>query len=196
MDLALFDFDNTITDRDCFSAFIPYALPKRRIQLAKPLAVLPVLAHKLGLLPATLLRRWVVWLGFRGMKAERASKIGQQFAQQFVDEWVLDKAMEKIRWHQQRGDKVVVVSASLSLYLKPWCKQHGVDLLCSEIGVSKGKLTGRYIDGDCTADNKVRQVKRFCELKDFETIYAYGDSREDLPMLSLADHPIYNWRPL
>ncbi len=52
--------------------------------------------------------------------------------------------MQRIARHQARGDTVVVVSASLDVYLRPWCQQHNLELLCSEVEFQNGAATGKY----------------------------------------------------
>ncbi|GAK86143.1 phosphoserine phosphatase [Vibrio ponticus] len=61
------------------------------------------------------------------------------------------------------------------------------------------RYTGGYLDGDCSFDNKVRLLKKrltaeqLC-LTQFDKIYAYGDTYEDIPMLELADEKFFNWQ--
>ena len=95
-----------------------------------------------------------------------------------------------------RGDRVVVVSASLDAYLEPWCRAMGVDVICSRIETRDGLLTGRYLQGDCCGEVKAQRIRDGYALTDYETIYAYGDTDEDHPMLAMADKPFFRWKPL
>lgn len=98
--------------------------------------------------------------------------------------------MQRIDWHQAQGHEVVLVSASLDLYLQPWCTQHGVSLICNRLEHTAGVLSGRYADGDC-GPHKVARIRSQYELHRYDCVHAYGDSREDKPMLALAQQRWY-----
>jgi HAD superfamily phosphoserine phosphatase-like hydrolase len=109
---------------------------------------------------------------------------------------VREKAIARIRWHQAQGDEVVVVSASLHVYLSDWCRQLGVELICTELEEQQGVLTGRYRNGDCCGHEKARRVQQRYDLREFASVYAYGDTKEDEAMLELASQRYYRWREL
>jgi len=50
------------------------------------------------------------------------------------------------------------------------------------------------VSGDCSLENKASAIKRKVNLSDFKTIYAYGDTAEDMPMLALAQEKYFNWQ--
>jgi HAD superfamily phosphoserine phosphatase-like hydrolase len=101
--------------------------------------------------------------------------------------------MDRIRWHQSRGDEVVVVSAALDVYLRPWCDTQGVQCVCTTLEVRNDFLTGRYRNGDCTGAEKARRIVRLFSPERYRTIYAYGDTAEDWEMLELAHRKYYCW---
>lgn len=103
--------------------------------------------------------------------------------------------MRRIEAHRAAGDTVVVVSGSLDVYLRPWCEQHGLALICNRLEAEGGRLTGRYLDGDCGAD-KVRRIRARYDVQRFTHVCAYGDSREDRAMLALAHERWYRGRQL
>jgi hypothetical protein len=64
MNLALFDFDGTITESDTFSSFLRFAVRRHRIVLGL-LALSPVIVcYRLGLMPAYRARPIVSRVGF------------------------------------------------------------------------------------------------------------------------------------
>ncbi len=196
MDLALFDFDNTITRRDMFTAFIRYVVPVHRRILYGVILAPIIAAYKCKIISATLCRTIVVYFAYRGMQQRRASLLGKRFCNHYIRQHIRKIASERIHWHQQRGDKVVVVSASLDVYLNHWCEQHGVALICSVLDSNGTVLNGKYQYSDCTGEEKARQVLSRFDLSEFDTIYAYGDSEEDVAMLNLADIKFFNWQPV
>lgn len=196
MDLALFDFDGTITSGDLYTAFIRFATNRKRLTIGKVVLAPVILAYKAGLLSDTRTRAIVSEYAFRGRTMADLDLKGAAFAAQVVPNHLRDNAMARIQWHRQRGDCVVVVSASLDLYLTPWCGKHGLDLICTEMERRNGLTTGRYIAGDCSGKEKARRIKQRYRLSDYDTIYAYGDSSEDREMLDLADIKYMGWQQL
>ena len=91
---------------------------------------------------------------------------------------------------------MVVVSASLDVYLKPWCEAHHLDLICTELEVRAGTLTGGYRRGDCSAADKVTRLRERYDLARYPVIYAYGDTDEDREMLDIAHEKYFRWQKL
>jgi len=89
--------------------------------------------------------------------------------------------------------KVVIVSASISNYLKPWCDEMGFDLIPTELEVIDGKLTGRFSTPNCNGKEKVRRIKEKYNLSEYNEIHVFGNSKGDLPMLELATHKYYKF---
>lgn len=143
MDLALFDFDGTITASDSYSGFLRFAVPRHRVVLGLPLLAPALVSHRLGLIPARAARPIVSAAAFRVERVARIRELGRRYAAEVLPGVVRPRALERIRWHQARGDAVVVVSASLDVYLRPWCNHHGVEVICTELEERNGILTGR-----------------------------------------------------
>ena len=161
MDLALVDFDHTVTTCDTYSRFLRRVATPTQQARAK-WSIGPWLAgYKLRVLSAEALR----------IRATTG---------------VLRPAMmERIGWHQARGDTVVIVSASLDAYMRPWCAAHGLALICNHLEAVDGRLTGRYLGGD-RGRHKAGDILARYHLASFDRVHAYGDSREDRAMLALA----------
>lgn len=194
MDLALFDFDGTITTRDTFTDFVHCAVAPGRIALGRA-ALAPVVAgYRLGLVPANAIRACVVRVGFSGVPQARVREAAREYSRRALRACIRPAAMQRIDWHHARGDTVAVVSASLDLYLADWCREHGLALLCSSLETDAGMLTGRYAGRQCDGDEKVRRVRQTFDLARFGAVFAYGDSNGDRPMLALAHHRCYRWR--
>ncbi|HGZ6459916.1 TPA: HAD-IB family phosphatase, partial [Vibrio parahaemolyticus] len=148
--LALFDFDGTITREDMFSLFLHYSAYGLRKRVGK-LAIMPFYAlYKLGVLPARVMRPLSSFIAFSGKETQHIEAIGATFAHEVIPLYLRPEAMERLAWHQHRGDTIVVVSASLNAYLKPWCEANGYHLLCSELISEQPKLSGFYQQGDCS----------------------------------------------
>lgn len=191
--LALFDFDHTVTTADTYSRFLRRVATPQQLARAK-WSVGPWLAgYRLGLVSAQALRRRVTRIVFAGRAAEEIAAHAQAYAREVLPTLLRPEMMQRIAWHQAQGDSVVLVSASLDLYLQPWCEQHGLGLICNRLETREGRLTGRYADGDC-GPHKARLIHAHYDLAAYPRVYAYGDSREDRPMLALAHERWYGGR--
>lgn len=195
MELALIDFDHTITTCDTYGRFL------RRVATPEQLAqawwkVGPwLLAYRLKLISAARIRARVTRLAFRDRHADDIAAQAAGFSREVLPEVVRPQMLEQIRWHLQQRHTVVVVSGSLDLYLRPWCEALGLELICNRLESRDGRLTGRYADGDC-APHKAARIRARYDLSRYVRVHAYGDSREDRSMLALAQERWYRGKPL
>ena len=198
MNLALFDFDGTITTREMLPDFLHYSVPKSRLLVGK-IVLAPLLAgYRIGWVSGSVLRRAIVWLGYAHVPFDTYARKGQTFAEEKLPSVLRPEVMERIRWHQAQGDRVVVVSGAFDIYLSHWCSQHGLDLICSSLEHRDGRLTGRYLGQQCVRSEKSRRVRERFDLTRFSEIYAYGDTVEDEELLAIAHRKFYQGkeRPL
>jgi len=194
MNLALFDFDGTITEQDTYTQFLFYVTPKRRLIMTLLLASPFIALYKLRLLKPSKTRPLLSKIVFWNRSVADITRLARSFSEQYLPNVIRAEALKKIEWHKAQGDEVYVVSASLDLYLSRWCRSQGIKWVCSELETKNNKLTGRYVSGDCSLENKVIAIKRKVNLIDFKTISAYRDTAEDLPMLALAHEKYLNWK--
>ncbi|WP_168384850.1 HAD family hydrolase [Acinetobacter indicus] len=191
--LALFDFDGTLYPHDSFTGFIFYALRKRHI-VKRGLQILPwIQAYYLNFYPAHRMRPKLYASMFKDSDADEILKLAQDYAQQLMLK-LNPKLLEQLRQHQELGHEVVLVSASLDLYLKPVCSYLNIDLICSEVEIKAGKMTGFYQTSDCSNEQKKIRILEKYNLENYAEIYAYGNSEEDEEMLSLADQHYFEGR--
>jgi HAD superfamily hydrolase (TIGR01490 family) len=196
MNLALFDFDGTITTHDTFTAFIKYATPTLRLKLGMIYLAPKILVYKIGLRKGTKMRQDIVSFAFKGLSKKYLDGKAKSFYESFMNNVLRPNAMEKLKWHQKNGDRVILVSASLDIYLNYWCDSQNIELICSELAYRDGICIGKYISDDCTGEFKASKVKQRVQLDDYKEIYAYGDTSEDRELLELADHKYLCWKKL
>jgi len=157
----------------------------------------PVIAgYRLGLVSASRGRQMAARIGFQGRQAAALRQLGVEYAATVLPALVRQSALERIEWHQSQRDAVVIVSASLNVYLGPWCERRGVDYICTTLEERSGRLTGRCVEGDCSGAEKVRRIVQRYQLARYPVVYAYGDSGEDREMLALAHKKYYRWREI
>ncbi|WOB48750.1 HAD-IB family hydrolase [Xanthomonas hydrangeae] len=195
MHLALFDFDHTITTCDSYARFLRKVATPAQLATAKWQVGPWVLGYRLGMVSAAALRARVTRIVFSDRRLDEVAAHGADFARTALPGVLRAEVMQRIDWHRAQGHEVVLVSASLDLYLQPWCAQHDLSLICNKLEHHAGVLSGRYADGDC-GPRKAAQIRLRYDLSQYECVHAYGDSREDKPMLALAQQRWYRGKLL
>ena len=194
--LALFDFDHTLTDGDSYARFLRRVATPGQLRRARWRIGPWVLGYRAGLVSAAALRKRVTRLAFDGRDAEEIVQLGEAHARDTLPDMLRPEMMQRLRWHLDEGHEVVLVSASLDTYLQPWCEQHGLHgLICNRLASRDGRLTGTYADGDI-GNRKAELIRTRHDLARYTRIHAYGDSREDHPMLALAHERWYRGKPV
>lgn len=189
--LALFDFDGTLCNKDSFTGFIFYSLSKRHI-VRQGIKILPwIQGYYLNLYPAHAMRPRLYAAMFSQTDQQKILKLAENYAEQLMNQ--LDPPLyQQLKRHQQLGHEVVLVSASVDLYLKPIAHKLGVHLICTETAFQNQKLTGLYQTMDCSGEQKKLRVLEQFNLQEYDQVYAYGNSDEDLAMFELATHHFMN----
>ena len=189
--LALFDFDGTITDSDSFLLFVRKTVGVGRFCAGMALLTPQIAMFLLNYYSNHCLKEDVLMHFFRNRSMDSFRKAADDFCRNSIPTILRPEAWDRLRRHQDQGDRVVIVSATPELILAPWCEEYGLDLLATRLQVISGRLTGRIDGENCRGEIKVKQIRNRYSLSDYEKIYAYGDTTGDLPMLSLATHPFY-----
>lgn len=187
--VAAFDFDVTMTTRDTFLPFLNRAFGRARVSSAFLRLVPEACKIVVGFSDRDKFKELLVSELFSGECVARLREEGRRHAAEIL-EWIRPAARAKAEWHKTQGHRLVMVSASLDLYLEPVCRELGFDdLLCTRPSVNHLVFDGRLKGYNCRGPEKVRQlIGLLGDLSECE-LHAYGDSAGDREMLSAADHP-------
>jgi len=191
MELALYDFDGTITTKDTLADFTQYAVGKRIYYMGLFLLSPILVAYTLKLIPNNIAKERFMTHFFKGWDEIDFQQFAEQYSRKQINKITRPKVIEKIRWHQEQDHKVVVVSASPENWIKGWCGRNKVDLIATRLEIQDGKLTGKFATKNCFGPEKANRIKEVYDLSQFDYIYAYGDSRGDKEMLSIANESYY-----
>ena len=187
MDLALFDFDGTLTTCETFPRFLRAVVPPER-QRAARWPLLPLVAgYRLGLVGGTRIREEIVRRGLAGVDAAAFEAAALDWTSRELPALLRPEALARLRAHRARGDTVLVVSGNFEALLRAFATAEGVVALGSRLESRDGLLTGRYDGPQCVLDEKVARIRAELDPTRFGRIHAYGDTREDRPMLLMAD---------
>lgn len=194
--VALFDFDGTLTIGDTLMPFLRFVVGKP-VYYSKLLMLSPVLAGYLAGVVRNDIAKQIVLRGYLGgFPVDRLLEQGDAFSERVIPRMERPQGMERLAWHQRQGHRCILVSASLDIYLQRWARERGLALaLTSSLQVSEnGLVQGRLQGANCFGEEKVSRVRQALADTRPEKIYAYGDTRGDMPMLRFADEG-YLWSP-
>ena len=189
--IALFDFDGTITTKNTLLEFIKFAKGSRALYKGFAFHILYLIGYKLKLISNQTAKEKVLQHFFRGMEVQPFEGLCQAFYETELRKLVRPKALEEIERLKREQFVVVIVSASPENWISRWTKEMGVELIGSQLEVREGRLTGKIVGKNCHGVEKVRRIKEKYRIEDYDLVYAYGDTRGDLPMLELATRPQY-----
>ena len=193
MVIAAFDVDGTLTTRDCVRPFLERVAGRRRLVasvLRRPLASVVAAARR----DRDRMKEIVVGGSLRGKRITDVDAIGEQFAQYVLVNWLRPDTMRRLRWHQQAGHRIVLVSASLAVYLRPLALRLGIeDVLCTDSTRSGDRYGDRLKGLNCRAAEKRRRLEQWLEERRFvhAELWAYGNSVGDRELLDRADHAVW-----
>ncbi|MGZ4978676.1 MAG: histidinol-phosphatase [Methylobacter sp.] len=116
-----------------------------------------------------------------------------QFIEQAIKPLMLEPAQQLIYKHKDRGDTLLVITATNRFVTEPIVQLYGIEnLLATAPEFIDGRYTGGFNGIPCFQEGKVKLLEAW--LKDStETMqgsWFYSDSHNDLPLLKLVDHPV------
>ena len=193
MVVAAFDVDGTLTTRECVRPFLERAAGRRRLLtslLRRPLATIAAAVR----LDRDRLKEIVVGGCLHGKLVTDVERVGEQFAQYVVVNWLRPDTLRRLRWHQRSGHRTVLVSASLAAYLRPLALRLGIDdVLCTDSARSGDRYGDRLNGANCRAGEKRRRLDQWLEEQMWvhAEVWAYGNSAGDRELLDRADHPVW-----
>lgn len=199
--VAAFDFDGTLTRRDTLMPFLARGLGWSRFLWVLLRCSPWLLAYTLRLSPNDVAKQKLFVAAFKGRTVAEMQEWTNRWLAQDLPGQLLPWTMERLAWHQKQGHCCVMVSASPDIYLAAVAEKLGFDgLICTEMGVEAGRLTGLMQTPNCYGEQKVVRLKswlvqRFGSDAADLTIHAYGDTPGDWPMLRMAAQAWYRGQP-
>ncbi|MDP3007480.1 MAG: HAD family hydrolase [Methylococcales bacterium] len=116
-----------------------------------------------------------------------------QFIEQIITPILLKPAQQLIDKHRDRGDTLLVITATNRFVTEPIVKLYGIDnLLATTPEFIDGRYTGGFTGVPCFREGKVTLLEAWLENSPhtLEGSWFYSDSHNDLPLLSLVDNPV------
>lgn len=192
-DLYIFDFDGTLTRKDSLKEFILYCVGPLRYYLGLAKLSPTLVGYVLGFIKNNIAKERLMVHFFRGWKEAEFAEMGRKYAQEELQKIIRPSAWAFVTDQKSKGNDIIVVSASMEAWLKPWCESNGFRLLCTRMEVSQGKLTGKFANTNCYGAEKAHRLMDVIDPTVYGSLYAFGDSRGDTEMLAFADKGFYRY---
>ena len=193
--VALFDFDGTITSADTLPLFIRHAtgwggyllstfITFPRLVILACAGWQSVMGIDAGNTKEKLLHRC-----FAGKSINEIARLGKEFVP-VINRVLAPCVMEKMRWHIDQGHKVVIVTASVDVWVAPWACENGVHhVIATRLQHDGEKYTGAFQGKNCNGKEKALRIATHYPHDQYHLI-AYGNSSGDYPMFDYA-HEAY-----
>lgn len=187
--VAVFDFDGTITTKDTLFDFISFYYGKTRLIVGLFILSPILILYKIGIIKNYVAKQILFSYFFKNKKIKDFDAKSKEYIDR-INKITRNSTIEKIKEHQRLNHEVIIVSASISNWIKPWAKSIGIgNVLGTEISIKEGLITGKFASPNCYGQEKVNRLLAEYPQKEDYILYAYGDSRGDKELLELADYP-------
>jgi phosphatidylglycerophosphatase C len=191
-DVAAFDFDGTLTEGGSVFGFLS-ALRGRGAVMSASFFLAPhlVRAALAGGTAADHAKELLFERVLAGVAVDRAEEVASAFVRHHLDTHQRATVRARFDWHRERGDRLIIVSASPEIYVRVAGERIGADgVIATRLAVDdQGALTGRYEGANCRGDEKLRRLRHWIDESGEAPakLWVYGNSRGDLTMLRAAD---------
>ncbi len=191
MEIHAFDFDGTLTRSDSLLGIIRHQRGTSGLLRVLILHAPKLLMMKAGQYPNWKVKQKVFRMCFGGMTLDDFNALCEDYARKQKGILRTD-GMQRVDKALRRGCKVVVISASIDNWVRPFFQgREGIEIAGTQIEVVDGKLTGRFLTRNCYGSEKVaRLLELYPDRKSYRLV-AYGDSRGDRELLAYADEAHY-----
>lgn len=187
MVLAIFDVDHTLIKCDSLKLFGLFIWRKKGIRLFRFFTFIAFLL-RWSLVPkdAGELKASYVKMLCGGMPLVEVKALAREFAESWLRSKLYPEALAQIHWHKKEQHEVVLLSASLNIYLEVLAEAvEAKKLICTKLLEGSNCLTGDIQGLNCKGQEKLRRLLE--EYRghdvDWNRSYTYSDSLSDLPIL-------------
>lgn len=196
MSLAIFDLDNTLLGGDSDHAWgeflVNEGLVDRKQHKARNDAFYK--DYQAGTLNIHDYQRFA--LSFLVGKSEAEAKPYQEkFFQSTGRGLILPKAIELVEEHRKRDDTLLVITATNRFVTAPIVEAFGIPhLIACEPAMVDGRYTGALEGVASFQAGKITRLNQWLSanehLANLDSASFYSDSFNDIPLLSVVDHPV------
>ncbi|MEC9482249.1 MAG: HAD family hydrolase [Halomonas sp.] len=117
----------------------------------------------------------------------------QQFMASKIEPHILPKGEELLARHRERGDTLLIITATNRFVTGPIAARLGVDdLIAVEPEIHAGRYTGRVTGTPSFREGKITCLEAWLKNRkvSLDDAWFYSDSLNDLPLLEKVDNPV------
>ena len=190
--LAVFDLDGTITHRDTLLPYVLGYLREHSARAAGLATVLPALLRfALRTADRGALKGVLIGRTLGGLTRSELDGWTARFVPQLLGHGIWQDALACLARHRAHGDRLVLMSASVDLYVPAIGAALGFDeTLCSPVRWSGDRLDGALSGANLRGAEKARKLAELRSRHPGLAVAAYGNAASDLGHLCLADHGV------
>jgi HAD superfamily hydrolase (TIGR01490 family) len=189
---AFFDVDHTLIACNSARKWIEYLWRNDKISITAALrSVWWLVKYRLSVLDYEQVTAEVV-RDYAGQSVEElCAEVGAWFHED-VEPTICVEGRERVEWHRTQGHMLVLLTSGTFFSVEPLQRILDIPhLVCTQLEVVEGKLTGKYFPPSCFGPGKLRAGLAFAQEHgvDLDHSYFYTDSYSDLPMLERVGYP-------
>jgi len=194
MPLAIFDLDNTLIGGDSDYAWGQFV---RELGIVDPLGFGAANDafyedYEAGRLDIDAYLRHAL-SPLAGREPETLARWSRRFMAEKIEPMLLPAAFELVAHHRDRGDHLLIVTATNRYITEPIARRLGIeDLIACEGEIRDGRYTGEPVGVPSYGPGKVARLRDWLAEtgRELAGSWFYSDSHNDLPLLELVDHPV------
>jgi phosphatidylglycerophosphatase C len=189
--VAAFDFDGTLTRRDTLVPFLTTLVGPGAVARALGAGSAQLALAAAGRGDRDAAKERLLTRVLAGRPYAEVEAAGRTFGAELARSGLTPDGRDRIAWHRGKDHEVVIVSASLDVYLDEVARELGIaHVLCTGLLADEGgRCTGGLRGANCRGPEKATRLRALLGDDDVE-LWAYGNSRGDDEMLALAQHPV------
>lgn len=193
LNVEVFDLDGTITRKDTYVPYLIYVLIRRPGRwITIPMLAMGVVMFKTKVRDNTWLKSFFLYHVLGGLHKNKAVSYAHGFVKSFLPVSTRRKALSTIKKQKAENRYLILMSASLDLYVDIIGKALGFDtIICTQTQLDKhGIITGKLKNGNCYGPAKLNRLKSLQKHFPNALFTVYTDHHSDIPIIKAADKAI------
>ena len=191
--LVIFDLDNTILNGDSDYAMINYLVHTQALdERAGKQNQIFIEDYQRGELDFDAYTTFAL-SAYVGMTRSEINEYMLPFVAKVIEPMINTLALKIIHDHGDRGDTILLASATNELIVQPIAKRLDIqNVIGTQVKFINDKCTGEYIPPSALGEGKLKLVQQWMQrnnFDDFSGVTFYSDSINDLPLLEAVDFP-------
>ena len=191
--LVIFDLDNTILNGDSDYAMINYLVHTQALdESAGKQNQIFIEDYQRGELDFDAYTTFAL-SAYIGMTRTEINEYMLPFVAKVIEPMINTLALKIIHDHGDRGDTILLASATNELIVQPIAKRLDIqNVIGTQVKFINDKCTGEYIPPSALGEGKLQLVQQWMKknnFDDFSDTTFYSDSINDLPLLEAVDFP-------